>query len=373
MQKMFETTTINGMVLRNRFVRSATWEGMALADGAPSPALIDLMAGLAKGSVGLIIASHAFVARQGQATPLQLGIHCDKLIGPLRDMVAAVHHHGGTVVAQLAHGGRFAPESLTGMAPLALSLKNGSRARSFQIAGTDDLLGISDDFAAAAGRARAAGFDGVQVHAAHGYLLSQTLSPALNQRSDHYGGTLENRARLLLEVVSKVRRNVGRDYPLLVKLNSADFLENGLVVEESLQVGRWLRAAGVDAIEVSGGTVVSGDSSPVRTRINTKEREAYFRDAARSFKAALDIPILLVGGMRSIDLAESLFDDGVADYFSMSRPLIREPDLIKRWQAGDHRKARCLSDNLCHGAAMVGKGLYCVVDRRKHASPQDKI
>ncbi|MDA8139013.1 MAG: NADH:flavin oxidoreductase [Desulfobacteraceae bacterium] len=362
---LFEATRINGLELENRFVRSATWEGMAFENGAPTPALIDLMTALAAGRVGLIISSHAYITRQGQASPLQTGIYHDDLIPPLRAMTEAVHARRGRIVVQLAHAGRFANQQMTGQPPLALSLKDPSQSQKFQEATEEDLKQLSADFAAAARRAKAAGFDGVQLHAAHGYLLSQSLSPAFNQRKDNYGGRLENRVRLLLETVSVVREEVGRNFPLLVKLNSADFVENGLVLEESLQVGRWLQTAGVDVIEVSGGTIASGEMSPVRKGINTEEKEAYFRQATKRFKEALQIPIILVGGIRSLAVAEELLEEEVADYFSLARPLIREPNLIQRWAEGDRRKARCLSDNLCHDAARAGEGLYCVIERRK--------
>ncbi len=365
MSKLFEKTTINGLVLRNRFVRSATWEGMAEAGGICSHALIDMMQALAQGQVGLIISSHLYVTKEGQATPWQMGIHKDACIPGLEEMVAAVHRSGGSIVAQIAHAGCFTGEDLTGARPMALSILDDNGRQSYREAGTEDLEKLSADFAAAARRAKDAGFDGIQLHAAHGYLLSQSLSPALNQRTDRYGGSLEKRACLILEVLSAVRREVGKDYPVLAKVNCEDFIEGGLQLQEAVQIGGLLQDAGIDAIEVSGGTIVSGRNSPVRTKINNEEKEAYFRAGAKAFKEALDVPIFLVGGIRSLSLAEKLFEQGVADYFSMARPFIREPNLIGRWQSGDRAKATCLSDNLCHAAARAGEGLYCVVDRRE--------
>ena len=165
--------------------------------------------------------------------------------------------------------------------------------------------------------------------------------------------------------MSAVREAVGPDFLVLIKLNCADFLDGGLTVEDALRVGQKLQEAGIDAIEVSGGTLVSGELSPVRQKINREEREAYFREAARRFKDTLSVPIMLVGGRRSLSVAEKLLEDGTADYFSMARPLIREPDLIQRWQEGDRRKSTCLSDNLCNQAARSGEGLHCVVDQKK--------
>jgi len=364
MSELFKETRIKGLLLRNRFVRSATWEGMAETDGSCTDALIDLMRQFAVGQIGLIISSHMYVTREGQATPWQLGIDTDDRIPQLARMAAAVHDNGGAIVAQIAHAGRFADAQLTDSRPMALSILDDQAREKYREASTADLQQLSIDFAAAARRAKAAGFDGVQLHAAHGYMLSQSLSPALNRRTDQYGGSPGKRAALILEVLAAVRREVGPDYPVLAKVNCEDFIEGGLQLAEAVQIGHRLQDAGIDAIEVSGGTIVSGAFSPVRTKINTQEKEAYFREGAKAYKAALDVPIMLVGGVRSVDLAESFLDEGVADYFSMARPFIREPDLIRRWLAGDRGKATCLSDNQCHAAARAGEGLYCVVDRK---------
>lgn len=365
MPTLFETTTINSLTLKNRFARSATWEAMAEADGSCSQQLIDLMRSFAQGQVGLIISSHMYVTREGQATPLQMGIDSDARVTPLRRMTAAVHDEGGKIIAQISHAGCFTNPSLTGMPPMALSILNEKGQKRYRQATPADLQQLVKDFAAAARRVREAGFDGVQLHGAHGYMLSQAISPALNQRDDAYGSSQENRARLPLEVVAAVRQAVGEDFPVLIKVNCADFLEGGLELQEALVFGRMLQDAGIDAIEVSGGTIASGPLSPVREKINHEDKEAYFREGAKAFKAALQVPIFLVGGIRSIALAEELYDAGVADYFSMARPFIREPALIKRWMEGDRRKSTCISDNLCHDAARKGDGLFCVVENKQ--------
>jgi len=363
MSKLFESTTINGLALNNRFARSATWEGMAEPDGTCTDRLIEMMRAFAEGQVGLIITSHMYVTKEGQASPLQLGIHRDECVDRLTKMTAAVHRSGGKIIAQIAHAGCFTGEDLTGMRPLALSIINEKGKQHYREASTEDLQQLVRDFAAAARRVKAAGFDGLQLHGAHGYFLSQAVSPALNRRTDRYGGSQEKRARLPLEVLAAVREVVGKDFPVLIKVNCADFLDGGLELEEALTYGHKLQEAGIDAIEVSGGTIGSGALSPVRTKINSEEKEAYFREAARRYKAELKVPIFLVGGVRSFTLAEKLYDEGVADYFSMARPFIREPDLIKRWMEGDRRKAACISDNQCHAAARAGEGLYCVVEQ----------
>jgi 2,4-dienoyl-CoA reductase-like NADH-dependent reductase (Old Yellow Enzyme family) len=364
MSILFEKSRINGMELNNRFVRSATWEGMAGEDGACTPRVTKVMTELAEREVGLIISSHAYVLRDGQAGPLQLGIYKDDLIDDYRKMTRAVHAFDAKVVLQIAHAGAFASGKLIKELPLAFSSVENFTRSPRRILKEEEMGGLVEAFAQGARRAKEAGFDGVQIHAAHGYLLSQSLSPALNRRNDQYGGPLENRARLLMEVLEAVRGVVGGDFPLLVKLNSEDFLEGGLTLDESVRVGEMLEKGGIDAIELSGGTFFSGKLNPSRMGIATEEKEAYFRKAAKAYKQKVQVPLILVGGNRSFRVAEKLVQEGYAEYISMSRPFIREPGLIKRWASGDLRKARCLSDNLCFEPGMKGKGIYCVVEKR---------
>ena len=364
---LFEATTIKGMSLPNRFVRSATWEGMANEDGSFSRELTGLMVQLAKGGVGLIITSHAYVSMTGRARPRQLGIHNDKLIPGLAATAEAVHNAGGKIAVQLAHAGCHADPNLTGQVPLGPSnLTNEGMPDCREMTG-DDFAMVAEDFGKAAARARKAGLDGVQIHAAHGYLLSEFLSPFYNRRNDRYGGSVENRARLLLEVAQNIRAGVGDNFPVTVKMNSEDFVTGGLTVEEMLEVASILESAGIDAIELSGGTMYSGKYVPVRPgRLDTESMEAYYLQAAVKFKERLKVPLMLVGGIRSYAVAERIVTEGIADYVSLSRPLIREPDLIDRWKSGDTAKAKCLSDNLCYEPAKAGDGLYCVVEKRLH-------
>jgi len=188
MSKLFESSEINGIELSNRFVRSATWEGMATDDGAVTPKLIETMVNLAKGGVGLIISSHTYVRPEGQAGPWQLGIYKDELIHGLQEMTAAVHDCGGKIVAQLSHAGNFAPEQLIRQAPPVVSNFEGLAESPRKELTARDIQELASAFADAAERAKSAGFDGVQIHSAHGYLLSQFLSPVFNRRQDEYGG-----------------------------------------------------------------------------------------------------------------------------------------------------------------------------------------
>ncbi|MCJ7663327.1 MAG: NADH:flavin oxidoreductase, partial [Desulfobacterales bacterium] len=270
----------------------------------------------------------------------------------------------GKIVAQLAHSGMLAIPKLIIGSPLAPSVVEGMTEGPLQEMTLNDINETVEAFGQAAERALEAGFDGVQIHAAHSYLLSQFLSPAFNHRTDAYGGRIENRAKMLLEALQAIRKRVGQDYPLLIKMNGRDFLEGGLELEDSVQAGAMMKEAGVDAIEVSGGTFASGDLMPMRTGILTEGDEAYFKAEALAFKKQIDLPIILVGGIRSFHIAERIVIDKIADYISMSRPFIREPGLINRWRSGDREKATCLSDGRCFRPALAGKGVYCVVEKR---------
>lgn len=365
MANLFETTTINAMTLENRFIRSATWEGVAGDDGSVTRRLIDMSVSLAKGGVSLIITGHAYISKEGQAGPWQLSIHNDTLIGGLATMVDAVHEAGGKIVLQLAHAGCRAASGLTGLEPLGPSVMEVEKGPLCQAMTQHEILEIGEAFARAAARAEKAGFDGVQIHAAHGYLLSQFLSPFHNKREDGYGGSVERRARMVLEVVDRVRDAIGPRRALLIKMNSEDFVEGGFSVEDMLEVAALIEKAGVDAIELSGGSPFSPKYVSYRYGpIKSEEDEVYYWEAARRYKERVRVPLVLVGGIRSYGVAEKLVEEGVADYISLCRPLIREPGLINRWRSGDTRRSTCLSDNLCFKPARAGQGLFCMIEHR---------
>ena len=339
MSELFEKTEINGMCLSNRFIRSATWDGLAADDGACTQAMMDLVASLSKGGVGMIITGHAYVPPHGQHQPWQIGIDRDELITGLRKMTGAVHENDGKIVLQLGYGGAYLSKS---------------RVRHMTVR---DIEQVVKAFGRAALRAKKAGFDGVQIFAAHGFFLSQLLCPRYNDRNDEYGGSIKNRSRALLQVLQSVREVVGRDYPVLAKINCRDLVENGLTLEDSVQVGLMLEQGGVDAIELSGGLL---NNPNLMTDMESKVDEAYFRKEARAFKEKISVPLILVGGIRSFSTAEKLLETYIADYISMCRPFIREPDLINRWKSGDHRKATCISCNNCVEQAKNGNGIVCV-------------
>jgi 2,4-dienoyl-CoA reductase-like NADH-dependent reductase (Old Yellow Enzyme family) len=369
MTALFEGTSINGMKLANRFVRSATWEGLANEHGAVTPRLTEMMVELARGEVGLIISGYVFVSPEGQSSPRQLAAYDDRFLPGLRDIVKGVHAVGGKIVLQLVHGGCMANAALSGLEPVGPSAVEKDGKTICRMMAKEDIARIVSAFARAAGKAKQTAFDAVQIHAAHGFLLSQFLSPVFNKRTDEYGGDLTNRARLLLEVVRSIRETVGTAYPILIKINSEDFLEGGMSIAEAVEVSGWLEKASIDAIEFSGGTPSSPEKfSPVRPgKLKTPEQEVYYRKAARLYKQKVTIPLILVGGIRSYEVAEELVQDDTADYISMSRPFICEPGLVKRWREGDRRKAECVSDNACFGPALDGTGIYCVTMAKKRS------
>jgi len=372
MSKLFESASIGGLTLKNRVVRSATFEGMANIDGSCTARLIDLMAELARGGVGLIISSHAYVNQQGQRGPRQLGVYRDGLIPGLARMTEAVHKEGGKIVLQLAHAGCYANVALTGKEALGPSAMETSAAGLCREMTTEEILQAIGDFKKAAVRAEKSGFDGVQIHAAHGYLLSQFLSPVYNHRTDEYGGSIENRARIVLAVLRELKSVAAGEFAVLIKMNSDDYVEGGFTRTEMVQVAAMLEKEGIDAIELSGGTHLSPEEYSFSrvTGVVSEDREVYYREAAKLYKDSISVPLMLVGGIRSYTVAERLLEDGLADFISLCRPLIREPHLVRRWQSGDTSRARCISCNQCFKPARAGKGVYCVTEellRRKRA------
>lgn len=365
--QVFSPIVVNGMRLKNRFVRSATGEGLANPDGSASERLEACLKTLAMGEVGLVVSSHAYVEKRGQARTGQLGAHHPDMEAGIARLARAVHAYGGRFVVQLAHAGFRADTAVTGEPAVGPSVSDDPAAPPCQAMLAEDLARLEAAFGTAAALCRDAGADGVQIHAAHGYCLSQFLSPHTNQRIGAYGGSLPNRARLLLEVLGAIRGRIGREFPVLAKINSQDFIEGGLAEAESVQIIAWLEAAGLDGVEISGGVFESGKMTFSRPgRIAIPDGEAWYRDTARALKAAgVKMPVILVGGIRSLQTAEDIVGSGDAALVAMSRPFIREPRLIARWLSGDTAPATCVNDNLCFGPARTGQGVYCVSEARQ--------
>ncbi|NJC87278.1 MAG: NADH:flavin oxidoreductase [Desulfuromonas sp.] len=361
MATLFEQLSINGMTLHNRLVRSATWEGMCEANGRPTQRLINCYRSLAQGSVGLIITGYAFVSPEGKQLPGTMGIHGDDFAIEMRSLTGAVHEQGGKICIQLVHTGGQTDSKNAGRRPLAPSaVKVDQFPEQPDELGKEEIARLVAAFAAGARRAKDYGFDAVQLHGAHGYLINQFLSPLTNRRSDEYGGSVENRGRFLLEVYRAVRQAVGNGFPVMIKLNGCDHVDGGLSAEDALTAAKALGAEGIDAIEVSSGTPASGSQSPVRTKIDTAEQEGYNLALAKGIKAAVGCPVLAVGGFRSFAVAQQALAGGL-DGIALSRPFIWEPDLARRWQGGDTARARCISCNGCFRPGLKEGGIRCVV------------
>ncbi len=338
----FSETKIGRLKLKNRFVRSATWEGMAEEDGSVTDDLIELYKRLSKAEIGLIITGHTYVSKEGKATPRQLGLYKDELISGFKSLVTQVHQLGGKILIQLSHAGRFGRKEFFGLTPLDLnSLTKKEIERLIQA------------FCLASERAKEAGFDGIQFHAAHGYLISQFFSPLFNRRDDEYGGSVRNRARFAEQILSYVKKSLGSEYPVLFKINCEDFSSSGLTLSDAIQIAKILANEGADAIEISGGLLISKEKGPCRTY-----KGPYFLEQALCFKEQLEIPVILVGGIRSYRDAEDALAKGI-DLVSMSRPFICEPELVKRWKSGAREDSKCNSDNLCLKSVKTKQPVRC--------------
>jgi 2,4-dienoyl-CoA reductase-like NADH-dependent reductase (Old Yellow Enzyme family) len=360
MSILFEPVKIGRLVLKNRFVRSATYFALSDDDGYVSQAEIDLMQTLARNEIGLIVTGFAYVLKNGQGVPDMCGIQDDDHIPGYRKMTEAVHRAGGLVAMQIVHCGMNAyTMSFWHGDYMAVSVFKDMpeyRKKAREMTG-EDIEAIIEAFGQAARRVEEAGFDGVQIHGAHGYLVSQFLSPYSNRRRDEWGGDLENRMRFVLEVAKAIKRNVSTDFPVMIKLGVRDYFPDrrGLTVEEGGQVAQALEKEGVCLVEISSGF---SESQSMQTGIRSPEKEAYFLPQALYIRGVTSGPLCLVGGMRSLPVMEAIIRSGVASCVSLSRPLIREPDLIKRWKAGDTRPADCISCGGCFNR--IGKGRHSI-------------
>jgi 2,4-dienoyl-CoA reductase-like NADH-dependent reductase (Old Yellow Enzyme family) len=350
--KLFTPFSIRAMTLRNRMVRSATAEKVADPSGLPDKRLAATYAALAAGGVGLIITGHAFVQVGGRAHARMTGAHHDYMVESLADLAESAHDGGAAICLQMNHGGRACDPDVVAepVGPSPVAVRDGAPVP--RELTEEGIRTIVESFGAAAGRAKDASFDAVQIHAAHGYLLSQFLSPLANVRRDRYGGSLRNRARFLAEVAEVVRTAVGKDTPVLVKLGVTDNLDGGLTLDEGAEVASWLRDFGIDAVEVS-----TGGKGAIATRVTRPEREAYLLPLAKEVRRRTDLPVILVGGLRSRAVMEQVLAQGV-DLVSLSRPLIREPDLPKRLRSGEADIAACVSCNRCWPLE-PGEGVSC--------------
>ena len=357
MDTLFQEGAIGSLRLPNRLIRSATAERLADEDGRAKPELDRLYRALVRGGVGLIITGHTFVHPSGKAHVEMTGIHSDEMIAPLARLTRLVHDEGGRVAAQINHGGmQCAPEAVDeAMAPSAVKADFLSRpVRGMSAA---EVTAMVRAFADAARRAKEAHFDAVQIHAAHGYLLSQFLSPFVNRRVDEWGGSAVKRMNFLRRVCAAVREEVGRDYPVFIKLGVLDGMEGGLVVEEAMGVVAALESMEIDAVEISGG-IGGGRNLNTRPGIKHEGHEAYFRPLVKRARQATKLPLIMVGGLRTKAIMEDVIASGDADFVSMCRPLICEPDFPERMRSEDQARSSCLSGNSCWPAELA-EGIAC--------------
>ncbi len=386
MSILFEQASIGNVTLKNRIIRSAFMENMADQAGMPTDDTLRLYERLARGGAGLIITGMAYVNRAGKGQLLQHGIDTDEKIAAWRRITDSVHLLGGKIAMQIVYCGRQAnPKALDGAraaAPSAMpNLFYFSRSRAMTV---DEIVRTISDFGDAAARVKAAGFDAVQIHAAHGYLISSFLSPLTNRRRDEWGGDPGRRFRFLAEVYRSARKAVGPDFPILCKMNANDFTWNGLTPHESFPAAQRLAEMGLDALEISGGIfetflhisrggmpmdIAGLDRNPVvrqcllmvfrLQKMFIPFKEAYFLPYAAKLKPTLKIPLILVGGIRTPETAERILETGAADFVSMARPLVREPDLPNKWLSGKRAAAQCTSCNRCGAEEDRGNKAKC--------------
>jgi len=360
---LFEPVRIKNMELRNRFVRSATYDGCA-DDGYVTDKQVDLYTTLSEGGVGLIITGITYVHLSGKISKFQNSIAEDQFIEGFKRLSAAIHDRGAKIAVQLFHAGREArfPRS-SNRIPISPSFleKDPSFKAEYRAMTESEIWEVIRAFGDGAKRAREAGFDAVQIHGAHAYLLSQFLSPYTNRRDDEWGGDLKNRLRIHREIYQDVRQKVGEDYPVLIKIGVQDGFPGGLDFSEGKLAAIYLAELGFDALEISQGLRgPSDEDTEFRTKINTLDREAYFRNWCRQIKNLVEVPIIMVGGLRTFKLMEEIIQNKGADFISLSRPLIRDPGIINEWKRGDRRRAECISCNKCLEGLMRGETLQCV-------------
>lgn len=318
MADLFEAASIGNLKVKNHFIRSATMEGMALEDGSPTEAIAQMYVSLANGGVGTIITSYTYISEYEQPQRYELGFYKDEMLPLYRVLTDRVHEAGSKIIMQLVHGSSLSqgyPESAVILGPSALpNPRSGMVPKKMT---TEDIRRVENLFADAAERAKKAGFDGVEIHAAHGYLLSQFMSPLFNHRTDAYGGSVENRFRIVREVYQTIRERVGSDYPVWIKMNSSDEEEGGLTEEEFVQMGQQLAADGINAIEVSGE----------KWYAHGRSERLYYLRAASMLQKKVGIPVILTGGVRSREDLEKGQKEGIR-YFGFARPLMQNPDFL---------------------------------------------
>ncbi|MFX0014430.1 MAG: NADH:flavin oxidoreductase [Promethearchaeota archaeon] len=364
LKHLFSPHKIGKVRINNRIIRSATAENMA-ENGHPSDQLINLYTELAEGGVGLIITGGIAVDPSSTFSKKGTSLHSDEFISSHRNLVDIIHNFDTRIAAQIGHTGRqssnrryeaVAPSSIqypiTKRVPRALT--------------TEEIINvIIPSFVNSGRRAFESGYDMVQLHAAHGYLLGSFLTPYTNRRADEFGGSIANRAKILVDVYNGLRDEVGKEFPIIIKLQTHDGdLVGGLRLEEGLKIAKIILKTGFDAIEPSGGggDLFEADRWFPSVQIESPIDENYFLPVVKEIRTfSNDCTLILMGGIRNPLLAESFVQKGITDFISMSRPLICEPDLVNRWKSGDHSPALCESCNSCSFSIINGP-LECILN-----------
>ena len=368
MKNPWQKSTIGNLEIKNRFVRSATFEALGNENGFCSEKIYPFYHRLASGGAGLIISGHLFVDPAGRASALQPAIDDDRYIDALTQIPAACHDKDSKIFAQISHAGAHAdcPDGFIPKGPSAITFDEKRQCAEMTQTDIDHTI---EQFGKAALRAQQAGFDGLQIHAAHGYLISQFLSPWYNKRQDQYGGSVEKRALFLLQILEKIRKNVGHDYPVIIKINGDDYLGDGIGLssQEALVTVKMAEHL-IDGVEISGGCAISDRKlTPVRSVKADSIDDVYHIASAKLFRDKLNIPTILVGGIASLDVSAQLIDNRTAQFIALSRPFICEPDLINKWQTGISQNSACVRCTKCFKTLKSGDGVYCAV---KQSLPQ---
>jgi 2,4-dienoyl-CoA reductase-like NADH-dependent reductase (Old Yellow Enzyme family) len=349
----------NGSVLPNRLCKSAMTEGLADKFDLPTPALLQLYKTWSQGGTGLHITGNVMVDRRFLERAGNVVLEDDKNLDLFRTWSKQGTTGGNHLWVQLNHPGRQCPKMVS-TEPLSPSdiqlsmLGNFAKPRPMD---QSDIEQVIERFITSARLVKEAGFTGVQIHCAHGYLLSQFLSPKINQRQDQWGGSLENRARIIRRIIVGVRAAVGADFPIGVKLNSADFQKGGFSLEDCLTVASWLGEDGVDLLEISGGTYEQLSLigvEPTDVRESTRKREAYFIEYAERIKQSAQIPVMITGGFRSRDVMERAIESGEVDVIGLARPLCTEPDCSAKLIQQTIQSIECYEDKLVLGTGFWG-------------------
>ncbi|MGF1727351.1 NADH:flavin oxidoreductase [Photobacterium nomapromontoriensis] len=363
MSTLFSETRIGSLAVKNRFMRSATWENMATEDGHMTDKLYAIYEELAKGEVGLIVTGYANIVEEEKPNAGMMGMYNDSFINEYKKLTELVHTHDAKIVMQLAYGGTKTTHNVGERVIFAPSEVPERGTQTLGKAMTKaEIDYIVQAFAQASRRAKESGFDGVEIHAAHTYLINQFLSPYYNRREDEYGGSLDNRMRFLIDIYAAIRALVGDDFPIFVKLTASEFFEGGLTFDETRIICKKLEAIGVDAIIISGN--IHGNASTLVGESfdgYTLQQEGYFHEYGNVISQEVNVPVITVGGLSDIDAIEAIAANTNIQYFALSRPLLAEPHLVKRWKDGHRAPVDCERCSKCR----TKRGNFCVVYKKR--------